>query len=520
MAATTSEAARLAPTPYPHVAGRFDVVETHISWVLLAGSDAYKIKKPVKLHFLDFSTLEKRRFFCEEEVRLNRRTAPGLYLGVVPIAGNPPMIGGRGKPVDYAVHMRRFPADMLFTRLARDGLLTAAHVDALAGAVARFHAAAVRAAPMEDARAVDRAVGPAFENFADIDALETAVAVRTALLDLGGWTRAEAYALASTLARRHIAGFVRDCHGDLHLGNVALVEGAPVPFDCIEFNPALRTIDVMSDVAFMTADLAYHGLPRLAARFLGGYLEATGDYAGLRVLRFYLVYRAMVRAKIACIRKHQASIGEAEYAAAQADFVAHLRLARRLARPGVRALFLMHGVSGSGKTYCSQELVEALGAVRLRSDVERKRLHGLEAAARTHSPPGGGLYTNEASDRTYEGLAALAADVLASGFPVIVDAASLARRHRDLLRGTARAAGAAFEIVSCVASPEVLAARVATRGGDASEADAAVLALQRATEEPLGDDERLHCTVFDTGRSAEWRRTAAAFARRFHPSLE
>ena len=513
------EGARLAPTR-DRIAGRFDVVETHISRVLLAGDDAYKIKKPVKLRFLDFSTLEKRRFFCEEEVRLNRRTAPGLYLGVVPMAGNPPAIGGRGEPVEYAVHMRRFPAGMLFTRLARDGLLSAAHIDAPAAAIARFHAAADRAAPVEDARAVDRAVGPAFDNFADIEALETAVALRAALADLRGWTREEAYRLAPAFARRQAAGFVRDCHGDLHLGNVALIDGAPVPFDCIEFDAALRTIDVMSDVAFMTADLAHHALPRLAARFLGGYLEATGDYAGLRVLRFYLVYRAMVRAKIACIRKHQAPIGEAEFAAAQADFVAHLRLARRLARPGVRALFLMHGVSGSGKTYCSQELLEALGAVRLRSDVERKRLHGLGPAARTDSTLDGGIYTREASDRTYEGLAAQAAEVLAAGFPVIVDAASLARRHRDLIRDAARSAGAAFEIVSCVAPPDVLAARIAARAGDASEADAEVLARQLAAEEPLGDDERLHRVAFDTGNGAAWRRAAAAFARRFHPSLE
>ena len=520
MAAAMAEAARLAPAPSPRVAGRFDLVETHISWVLLSGPDAYKIKKPVKLHFLDFSTLDKRRFFCEEEVRLNRRTAPGLYLGVVPIAGDPPMIGAQGDPVEYAVHMRRFPADMLFTRLAQDGVLTPAHIDALAASVARFHADAARAAPDDDVRAVDHAVAPAFDNLADIEALETPVAVRTALARLRDWTRREAYALASTFASRHVTGFVRDCHGDLHLGNVALIDGVPVPFDCIEFNPALRTIDVMSDVAFMAADLVYHGLPRLAARFLNAYLEATGDYAGLRVLRFYLVYRAMVRAKIACIRKHQPSIGHAQYAAAQADFVAHLRLARSLSRSRTRALLLMHGLSGSGKTYCSQELVEALGAVRLRSDVERKRLHGLEATARTQSAPGAGLYTDDISDRTYERLAALSAEVLASGLSVVVDAASLARRHRDLIRGVARSAGVPFQIVSCVAPDEILAARLAERAGEASEADAAVLARQRETAEPLGEDERLHCVAFDTGRAAEWRRAAAAFARRFQPSLE
>jgi aminoglycoside phosphotransferase family enzyme/predicted kinase len=519
-AATRALVERLRrPSSYPHPVERVEVMETHISFVLLAGEFAYKIKKPVLLPFLDFSSLEARRFCCEEELRLNRRTAPQLYLEVVSIGGEPPVIGACEAPVEYAVKMRRFPQEALLDHLAWHGALEPGQVEALARNVARFHAAAARADACVERDGVERATRPALDNFDEIDALEAAPAIHAALVEMSEWTAAQRQALARRFALRHLDGYVRECHGDLHLGNVVLLDGDPAPFDCIEFNPRLRWTDVMSDVAFTVMDLTRHGLPHLATRFLNAYLEESGDYSGLRVLRFYLVYRAMVRAKIARMRMHQPGIAAADYAAAHGDFAEYLGLARRLARPAAPVLVLMHGLAGSGKTTSSQRLADALNAVRVRSDVERKRLNGLAASERSGSAPGEGLYTAASSQRTYAHLAVLAHEVLAAGFPVVVDAASLRHEDRERFRNAARAAGAAFEIVDCVAPDEVLGSRIGARersATDASEAGLAVLALQRATDEPLTDDERRHCAVLDTATTAEWQRAADSLARRYH----
>jgi len=473
------------PSAYSHPVGKVEVIETHISHVLLAGDYAYKVKKAVRLPFVDFSTLARRRYFCEEELRLNRRTAPSLYVDVVAIGGHPPRFGPCAEPLEYAVRMRRFPQQALGSTLARAGRLEKRHVDALARRVAAFHASLEPVASAHPEGAAARALEPALDNLRDIAAMlpETADDV----LALRGWTLAEAARLAPLFAERQRGGSVREAHGDLHLANVAFIGAEAMPFDCLEFDPALRRIDVMGDVGFMVMDLAHHKLGRLAARFLDAYLQETGDYAGLAVLRFHVVYRALVRAKVAAIREDDA------------EALSLIALARRLCRPGVRALFLMHGLPASGKTHAAQRLLEALGAVRVRSDVERKRSHGLSPLDRSGSPPGGGLYSPGASEATYERLAALAGTVLDAGYPVVVDCASLARRERDLFREAARSHRAGFAIVRCRAADVELRRRLRARRGDASEADSAVLDLLRVRAEPLEPDELENCLSVETG---------------------
>jgi aminoglycoside phosphotransferase family enzyme/predicted kinase len=483
-----------SPECYAHAAGEVELLETHISWVLLAGEYAYKIKKPVSLGFVDFSTLAMRRFYCEEELRLNVRTAPGIYLEVVPVTGTPerPVMGGEGEAFEYAVKMRRFPQEALLDRVAKAGLLDAALVEAFARSVAQFHANVARAGGDGAFGSPAAVLAEAVDNFAQLELLDALDGTRADRQWLASWTLREFNRLQTHFARRKREGFVRECHGDLHLGNVALLEGAPVPFDAIEFNESFRWIDVMNEVAFPAMDLFHHGLASLAYRFLDAYLDATGDFGGLRLLRFYVVYRAMVRAKVSCIRAHQPGVDGQDRERSASAYRGHLELARRLARPPVPALVVMHGLSGSGKTTVSQALVESLGGVRLRSDVERKRLHGLPAAAHTGSAPGEGLYTPQADRTTYGRLSALAGEVLDAGWPAIVDAAFLKRAWREMFREFARERGVPFVLVACAAPEEVLRERVARRereGHDASEAGLAILERQFAAIEPLAADE-------------------------------
>ena len=507
-----------SPSCYPHAVGPIEVIETHISYVLLAGRFAYKIRKPVQLGFLDFSTLERRHVDCVDEVRLNRRTAAQIYLEVVAIGMRPGGVRiGAGQPVEYAVKMRRFPQEALFDHIARAGALEERHVDALAQCVARLHARAPRTSMSDAYGSAELVTAQAMENFGEIESLDRSPATREILEPLRCWTQVQGESLYPVFAMRKAAGFVRECHGDSHLRNVALLDGEPVLFDCVEFGARFRWIDVMSDVAFTVMDLERHGLGRLASRFLNRYLEETGDYGGLEVLRFHAVYRAMVRAKIACIRGHQDGIGASDRAAARRDFDACLRLAERLSRRAAPALVAMCGLPASGKTTASQRLVEALGAVRLRSDVERKRLHGLDARARTHAAPGEGIYTREGSERTYALLLELARGVLAAGYSVVVDASFLDRMQREAVREVAREAGAAFEVMTCAAPEQILRKRIAARerqANDASEAAESVFERLMTAREALGDDELAHTTRLDMTREHEWRGAVESFSRR------
>jgi hypothetical protein len=466
------------------------LVETHVSWVLLCGALAYKLKKPLRLGFLDFTSVQARRHACEEEVRLNRRLAPNLYIDVVTVRGTPPepRWHGSGPVIDHAVRMRRFPDGALFTERLAAGGLTGAHVDRLARRIAAFH----EAAPVAEAD------GP-YGRPPDIEAAARQVLEALALhesdgalIPLSRWLDEEARRLAPVWEARRERGRVREVHGDLHLANAVVVDGDVLAFDCIEFDPALRWIDVASDAAFVVMDFLARGRRDFAFRFLDGWLERTGDHAGLPVLRHYAVYRALVRALVARLRGAPVP-GEPDYPA----------LARRLAGPGDARLMITHGVSGSGKSFVAQRVLEQAGAVRLRSDVERKRLFGLGPLQRSATLVPGGIYTEDATRRTFATLHERARLALQSGYPTLVDAAFLRARERDSFRALAAELHVPFAILYCHARPEALRHRVEQRqrqGRDASEADVAVLEHQLETHEPLGEAERREAIVVDTGQ--------------------
>ena len=459
-------------------------LETHISTLLLHGPFADKLRQPRVLPFLDFSTAAARRHDCEEERRLNRRTAPQLYLEVRPVLGTPeaPRIGEPGDDaagaIDWLLRMRRFDDGLLLDRLAARGALTDALVEALARRVADFHAAL----PASPAAWGDPAAVLAWAR-ANFTALRDRIgAARQVLCDLHDWTEHEFEHIAPRLARRRAQGHVREGHGDLHLGNIVLIDGEPLPFDAIEFNPALRHGDTMGDAAFVAMDLWRHGLPRAAWRFASAYAERGGDHDGLPLLPFFAVYRALVRAQVAAIRGDEAALRRDLRCAAS---LAALRRARPM-------LLLVSGVSGSGKSTVALELLQALGALRLRSDAERKRLAGVAVTARPTPEQARTLYGTTMTQRTYARLNAIAADLLRAGLNVVVDAAALRRDERDAMRRLAQAAGADFRIVECLAPEPVLRERITRRiaeNHDASDATLAVLDLQWRVREPLAAEE-------------------------------
>lgn len=468
-------------------------VETHISHVLLHGGHAYKLKKVLTTSFLDQSTLARRRAACAEELRLNRRLAPQLYLDVVPITGtiDAPTLDGDGPVLDVAVKMRAFDEEMLWDRLAAHGALHAADIDDLAAVLARLHAEAAVAAP--DGRfGTPAQVRPTLlDSLRDLDtAAPSDLAGHGTLSRICAWEAQNFTRLDPVMTRRLKQGRVRECHGDLHLGNVAREGEHCLVFDGIEFNDEFRWLDVMSEIAFMAMDLHAHGLPALAHRFVDAYLQHSGDYDGLRVFDYYLVHRALVRAKVAQLRAHQAA-GPLRREAVTTE-QRYLALAARFVAPRARALLITHGLSGSGKTTLTQGLLETLGAVRVRADVERKRLAGLSALQSSGSARGAGLYGAAMSNTTYARLLDAASAVLEGGWPAIVDATFLRLADREAARRRAAELGVPFVILHFTAASEVLRARVRQRtalGNDASEADEAVLAQQTQNQEPLRAEE-------------------------------
>lgn len=477
-------------------------IQTHISSVLLTGDFAYKLKKPVDLGFLDFRMLAQRRHFCEEELRLNRRLAPDIYLDVVPVYGTAaaPRLGAGEPVIDYAVKMREFPQSALLDGMLARGEVSGAQLDALARMMAGFHAQAAVAGDDSPYGGLDAVAAAVLHNFTQLRARLEREAEQALLAPLEAWSQAELRRLAPRIAARKRGGFVRECHGDLHLGNIAWFEGAPQVFDCIEFNPGLRWIDVMSEVAFLAMDLSAHGRPDLAWRFIDVWLSRSGDYAGVALLNFYRVYRALVRAKVALLRAVQAGIAAEDGALAGRACRGYVELAARCAEPARGALLITHGLSGSGKSSVSQALLEQLGCVRLRSDVERKRLAGLAAEASSRGL-GADFYGVEMTRRTYGELERLAGNLLESGQRVIVDAAFLRRDERDAMAALARRAGVAFVILHCHAPPELLRQRVArraARGGDASEATVEVLERQMEYAQPLEPEEQSAAVSADT----------------------
>ena len=497
----------LDPALYPDHVERVELLQTHGAWVLLAGNSAYKIKRPVQFDFMDFSTLALRRAACEAELRVNQRFASEqpehrIYREVLPIIGTPeaPRWGCPGMDdkdaIEFAVHTRRFDEAGRLDHVCERGALQPEHLVQLARRLAQVQAGAQHAPPDAPWGLPQTVHAVVQDNLQTLHRLLTAPADRQALQALQDWTDAQWPGISAELARRHADGRVREGHGDLHLANLVLMGDEVLPYDAIEFNEALRWVDVAGDLAFTWMDLQRMGRPGLAHLLLSEWIDASGDVSAPAVLTFFAVYLALVRAKVAVIRLGQLlPDAPGPMAELQHEISTYLQLARHLAWPEAPQLLITHGLSGSGKSHAAaQWLLQHPGSrsLRLRSDVERKRLFGLAPLQASDPAQRSAFYGPQAGAQTYASLQDRAQALLQQGWTVLVDAAFLRRHERDAFAQLARAQGCPFGILAPSAPVEVLRERIQARqarGADPSEATLDVLERQLQWVEPLGADE-------------------------------
>jgi aminoglycoside phosphotransferase family enzyme/predicted kinase len=470
------------PYSYGAAVERVDVIETHASLVFLAGDRAYKLKRAVKYPYLDFSTPERRRVACEAELALNRRTAPELYLEVRALAR---MSDGKvgfmtDRPaIDWLVVMRRFEQTLLFDALAKTGRLSAPLMSELAGHIADFHMMAERRLDYGGAAALaavietnHRCLAQALNAGFDPERIEE---IREKSLQRLG-------AVGALLERRRAAGKVRRCHGDLHLRNVCLFEGKPTLFDCLEFSDELASVDVLYDLAFLLMDLDHCGFADFANMVLNRYLDLTGEDDGLAAMPLFLSSRAAIRAHVTATTMERSAGSKAKSEMA-AEARRYLELAAQTLRPRSCRLVAIGGLSGTGKSTLAAALAPSLGARVLRSDVIRKRLFGV--APETHLPAS--AYASEVSHLVYETLRRQAANALAAGYSVIIDAVSLKPAERHSFAAIAEAAGVPFSGLWLTAPASTMEGRLRARRNDASDASPEVLAQQLRQDPGLMD---------------------------------
>ena len=475
-----------------------EIIETHISTILLVDGFAFKIKKPVDFGFLDFTSLDKRRFFCEEELRLNRRLAPSYYLEVDHVTGtaSEPELNGEGETIEYLVKMRRFEHDGQLDILLQQNRLNHQHIDELARIIADFHQSIEVASEKTLPGLVESVEHAVRQNFEQVSAFVNLFkpkfnAIFEALLS---WSHDNIEHLKPFIKNRLEQGFVRECHGDMHTGNIAWHEDKLVIFDGIEFNPDFRWIDVMSEMAFITMDLEFNARPDLSYRLINGYLELTGDYEGLKILRFYQVYRAMVRTKVNCLRLSQLDPQDPEYQNTLDTIYQYLTLAEKFTHQSETFLMITQGVSGSGKSFASMQLLQAYHMIRIRSDVERKRLF----------PDKANRYLPQATETTYGHLHELAKHIIGFGYPVIIDATYLNQSYRLAAKTIAQQLKQAFYILSLTHDKSVLEKRIKQRHNNPnnpSEATVEVMHKQLQTLEALDDEEIADAIYIDNNET-------------------
>ncbi|MEH6649174.1 MAG: AAA family ATPase [Motiliproteus sp.] len=511
------------PRYYPHTVRAIELIETHISWVLLTGERAYKLRKPVDFGFLNFTTLRQRFDDCCNELRLNRRFSPELYLGLICIRGSleqpqidtvDPQHEFDPEALDYAVCMVQFPQQQLLSARQQHNTLPQAELLTLAQQLAQIHTQAPNNPEDSSLGSPETVAGVMLDNFAQIAPyLEFLPEHRQHLERIRQLTLGELERYQGLLTERHQQGHIRECHGDLHLGNIALFGGRACPFDCIEFSPRYRWIDPLSDLAFLLMDLHLHQQHSLSQQLLNRYLEQSLDYRALPLLPLYQAYRAMVRAKVLLLSHPIPTNSDSSRETPSLDTTTlttlnqYLELAEQLLAPTCGRLILMYGVSGSGKSWMSQQLIEQLpqATIRLRSDLLRPRQDSDDR------------YSRLADEHVYSQLLDLSRCLMEAGYQVIVDAAFLQSSQRQPFIELALELNKPPVILCCIADFEELQTRIGQRlqhGQDPSEATTAVLEQQLQSQQPLTPQEQRFCNPINTAQTKAVAKLLAQLSER------
>ncbi|MEN9229702.1 MAG: AAA family ATPase [Thermostichus sp. DG02_5_bins_236] len=526
--------AMLDPAFYPHaVQAPIQLIQTHISYILLTGDYAYKVKKPLNFGFLNFTSLEQRHHFCQEELRMNQRGAPGIYLEVLPITQSNGQFQLNGSPesgecVEYTLKMRQFPQESLLSNLFARGELTSALMEELGRVVAAFHAQTETNDYIRSFGQPERVREAFDENYQQTQRY------------IGGPQTAQQYQETQAYTDRFFAqrpdlfqqrleqDRIRECHGDLHLGNICFWEGKLLLFDCIEFNESFRFVDVMYDISYTVMDLDARHRPDLGNVYLNTYLEETGDWEGLKVLPIYLNRQAYVRAKVTSFLLDDPTATEEIKAEACKTAAQYYRLAWNYTRPKQGQIILMSGLSGSGKSTVARYLARQLNAIHIRSDAVRKHLAGIPLRERG----GPEIYTPEMTAKTYRRLVQLGTDLALEGYTVILDAKFDRQDLRGMAIAQAQAQGIPLHILHCYAPTTTLQERLQRRASsqtcaevsstqaswvvgdllyapDIADATADMLSKQQVHWQDFAESERPFVTAVDTGQ--DWQAQLTTF---------
>ncbi|MDX2271320.1 MAG: AAA family ATPase [Cyanobacteriota bacterium] len=461
----------LQPGFYPHsVTLPIELIQTHISYIFLTGDFAYKVKKPLDFGFLDFTTLEKRHHFCLEELRMNQRGAPDLYLEVLPISqadGDPYQLAGHGEAVEYVLKMRQFPQEALFSRLFEQGELTIGHMEALGRVVAEFHAQTLTNPRIREFGRVEQVREAFDQNYEQTEAYIGGPQTLQQFEETRAYTDHFFANNVSLFEQRMAQDRIRECHGDLHLRNICLWENKILLFDCIEFNESFRFVDVMYDIAYGVMDLDALGRPDLGNAYLNTYLEMTGDWEGLQVLPIYLNRQSYVRAKVISFLLGDPSAPESVKAEASKTAASYYHLAWSYTQPQQGGIWVMAGLSGSGKSTVARHLARQQQAIHIRSDAVRKHLAGIPL----YGSGGAEVYSPQMTQQTYQRLEDLGCLLACQGYRVILDAKYDQQGVRESLLNRADQQGIPIAMIHCFAPPAVLQERLRKRADARSPVD-------------------------------------------------
>jgi hypothetical protein len=512
--ATRLDIALINKAAYPEPTEKVELVQTHISYVFLTDNYVYKIKKPVNFGFLDFSTLEKRKHYCEREVELNKRLSPDVYLEVLPITmhNGTVAISGKGRVIEYAVKMRRIPMETLMIRLLKDGRLSRETVENVARKIAQFHADAAVSKEIDRFGSIDVIKTNTNENFAQTDKYIGKSITKNQFDAIRRFTDDYLNNRPHLFNRRIAEGRIRDCHGDLHLEHICITEPIRI-FDCIEFNDRFRYSDTAADIAFLAMDLDFHGRRELSKVLMDAYVKFSGDKGASDMVNFYKVYRAYVRGKVISFRldSDDPTIQQEALRTAQKYF--NLAASYLQEDPGTRPLpanrpklIITCGLMGTGKTTIAKELAETNGWELISSDTVRKELAGIPSTQHQYEKWGKGIYSSEFSRKTYERMNEIAENYLKNGSSVVMDACYGKKTERASVYAVAKATGADFTCIELVCSDGELKRRLTTRTserGSISDGRWEIFSDQKANFEKIDDFRKEEQMVVDGSKPKE-----------------